>query len=170
MSKNNISIEVIDNFEGTEIFDYKALEERVNFLSDSIRSSDLIPDEEIYHNPEEYLFDGVFEDNIDKEVVDENTETIGISYDSLMAEIMFFTDNPSALMNEMEKLSMNELRRIAEYYDLKKSRKKEELVESIVYFECSMGNVEAVFRRRKLWFFLNELKEDNYLNKYILIE
>ena len=92
MSKNNISIEVIDNFEGTEIFDYKALEERVNFLSDSIRSSDLIPDEEIYHNPEEYLFDGVFEDNIDKEVTDENTETIGISYDSLMAEIMFFTE------------------------------------------------------------------------------
>ena len=65
MSKNNISIEVIDDFEGTEIFDYKALEERVNFLSDSIRSSDLIPYEEIYHNPEEYLFDGVFEDNIE---------------------------------------------------------------------------------------------------------
>lgn len=158
MNKNNITVEVIDKSRINEIFNYDIVKEKVRVLesqlgcklySDDTYEEDYVPQQDI--SSDEYAM-------------------MGISYDILMSTIKYNIENPFLLEEELNEISMNELRRIAEYYDIKKSRKKVEIIQNIIEYECDPGNIEDVFRRRKLWFYLNEIKADNYLNKYILIE
>ena len=202
MSKNNISIKVIDNYVGTDDFNYKAIEDKVNILSANTDGpngdfmdgfmggfeSDSFPFEEfggkfgsdhgveIGDDVDKKLIDGDFLSLIEpskstyKPEVDENVDTIGISYASMMNTIMSHIDDPTSLKNEFLELTMDELKDIGGYYELRNSRSKDAMIEKLVHFECDMENIELVFRRRKLWFFMNEIREDNYLNKYILTE
>lgn len=60
------------------------------------------------------------------------------------------------------------LGRIMEYYGLSKRRlKKDEIVQELVMFEEDASNEEIVFRRRRLWDNIEELKDDTYLARYI---
>ena len=47
-------------------------------------------------------------------------------------------------------------------------RKKDELIESIVDFELDNNNMELVCKRKRLWFYVKEIKSDKYLSKYII--
>ena len=62
---------------------------------------------------------------------------------------------------------------ICDYYGIAKQLKitkanKEQIIESIVIFENDINNSQIVFKRRKLWFYMNELKKDKFMKKYIL--
>ena len=60
---------------------------------------------------------------------------------------------------------------IANYYDISKRKKrKAELIDDIVAFEIDNENCELVEQRKRLWFYLNEIKNDNYLSKFIILE
>jgi hypothetical protein len=64
-----------------------------------------------------------------------------------------------------------DLERIADYYEISKRKKrKDQLVEDIVIFEKDPANIEVVFRRKKLWSYVQEIKDDKYLSKFLILD
>ncbi len=83
---------------------------------------------------------------------------------------------------------ISDLSKIAEYYSIsltklhdmenpntntknkKKNvkKKKDELIKDIVQFEEDKLNTNVVNRRKELWFYIDELKSDKYLQKHII--
>jgi hypothetical protein len=64
-----------------------------------------------------------------------------------------------------------DLERIADYYEISKRKKrKDQLVEDIVIFEKNPANIEVVFRRKKLWSYVQEIKDDKYLSKFLILD
>ena len=67
--------------------------------------------------------------------------------------------------------TLKELYHIANYYDIsKRKKKKSELIDDIIAFELDDENIELVEQRKRLWFYINEIKNDNYLSKFIILE
>lgn len=65
--------------------------------------------------------------------------------------------------------NMKQLVCIYDYYHLGNSNKlkKTELAQLIVAFENEEENSDIVERRQTLWFYMNELKNDQYTKKFI---
>ena len=70
-----------------------------------------------------------------------------------------------------ENYTRKQLDRIADYYQIpKRKKKKAELVEEIVIFENDLSNYELAERRKLLWFYMEEIKNDNYLSKFLILD
>ncbi len=64
-----------------------------------------------------------------------------------------------------------ELEKVAEYYEIsKRKKKKQDLIEDIVIFEKAPENIEVVYTRKKLWSYIEEIKADKYLSKYLIFD
>lgn len=64
-----------------------------------------------------------------------------------------------------------ELEHIAKYYDISTRRKrKEQIIEEIVIFEKDPENYEKVSRRQQLWGYMQEIKTDKYLSKFLILD
>ena len=105
----------------------------------------------------------------DKDIEEINSEIEKISlennnfsdYDSAYAQILDYKTN----------YLKKDLIKIAEYYDIDIRKKtKNILIEDILSFENNPENCILVERRQTMWFYLNELMEDNYLRKYIIFD
>jgi len=90
-----------------------------------------------------------------------------------------FSDEDEQLANEMNNLyncNVGELKKIIEYYNVHdenftyklNKKRKEEIINIILYYEKDIDNSDIVYRRKILWFYLKELKSDKYLSKYII--
>jgi hypothetical protein len=66
-----------------------------------------------------------------------------------------------------ESLTVKQLMRIRDYYNIPKSKKKEDLINDIVEFEANIENIDTVMRRTKLWGYISELKSDKYMKQFI---
>ena len=74
-------------------------------------------------------------------------------------------------LNYNENFTLKQLHRIAEYYEISKRKKKKmELIEAIVLFENNPENCEIVSRRATLWGYIEEIKQDKYLSKFLILE
>jgi len=87
---------------------------------------------------------------------------------NLEAEISF-----PQMINYHENYTVKELLMICEYYgfakDLKNNRfNKEQIIEYLVTFESDSANTDIVFRRQNMWFYINELKNDKFMKKFVL--
>ena len=81
--------------------------------------------------------------------------------DLYFAEVLDYKDN----------YTKKQLEFIAGYYDIKTRRKKkEELAEEIVLFEKADENAGLVQRRKMMWFYIDEISNDSYLSKYLILE
>ena len=68
-----------------------------------------------------------------------------------------------------ENYKKTELDKIAEYYNISKRKKrKNQLIKSIVKFECNEENEYFTNRRKTLWFYISELENDEIMGKYII--
>lgn len=68
-----------------------------------------------------------------------------------------------------ENFLKKEIEMIADYYGISKRKKtKLELIQDIVLFENDPTNFEISQKRKLMWFYLNELKNDRYLKKFII--
>ena len=45
---------------------------------------------------------------------------------------------------------------------------KEQIIEYLVTFESDSANTDIVFRRQNMWFYINELKNDKFMKKFVL--
>lgn len=108
-----------------------------------------------------------FANTSDDEDADNYEAIYNNNEDKLIALIISYNSN----------YKMSELIRIAEYYNIslnseieaKKKKKKEELVNNIVDFEEDGFNEDIVNRRKLLWFYIDEIKMDEYLKKHVVI-
>jgi len=71
--------------------------------------------------------------------------------------------------------SVKQLLLICDYYSISKGTirlnkmKKQDIIEQIILFEKDVKNIEIVERRKRMWFYINELKEDKFMKKYIIM-
>mgnify|MGYP001437130669 CR=1 FL=1 len=84
---------------------------------------------------------------------------------------LMMSDYVAQELNYNENYTLKQLYRIAEYYDIsKRKKKKTALIEEIVIFENQPENCEIVNRRATLWSYMEEIKQDKYLSKFLILE
>lgn len=108
----------------------------------------------------------------------ENNKNI-VSYEELVKEvdlmemtsIIGIDDYISMEIDYQTNYLKKDLERIADYYEISKRKKrKEQLAEDIVLFEQDPVNIETVFQRKKLWSYVEEIKCDKYLSKFLILD
>lgn len=113
-----------------------------------------------------------YEEYSDNENNDKIDDDYLLELDNLIKDI--HDDNKVPLIvNYNENYTIKELLLICEYYGFLKEIKsakcnKAEIIEVIVDFETDPSNEDIVFRRQNMWFYINELKQDKFMKKYIL--
>jgi hypothetical protein len=105
----------------------------------------------------------------------ENEEVELLNIDDLMNQMEHEEDELTLphIINYHENFTVKELLFICEYYGFAKDMKankfnKHEIVDYLVSFENDIKNSDIVFRRKNMWFYMNELKNDKFMKKYIL--
>jgi hypothetical protein len=97
--------------------------------------------------------------------------------DELMAEIDNIDLNNELtipqIINYNENYTVKELLMICEYYgfakDLKNNKyNKEQIIDFLVTFESDINNSDIVCKRQNMWFYINELKNDKFMKKFVL--
>ena len=100
-----------------------------------------------------------------------------VTYDDLLREVdlLEMTSIPNMddymanVINYATNYTRKELDRIADYYEISKRKKrKDDIIQDIVIFEQDPENIELVFRRKKLWSYMAEIKDDKYLRKFLI--
>ena len=77
------------------------------------------------------------------------------------------------MINYHENYTVKELLLICEYYGFAKNLKanklnKEEIINYLVHFEKDIDNSDIVFKRQNMWFYINELKNDKFMKKFVM--
>ncbi len=90
-------------------------------------------------------------------------ENVGYENDQLYTDMLNYDMN----------FTVKQLLLICEYYGLLKDvktnkMKKQDIIEQILLFENNNDNYEMVIRRKELWYYINELKEDKMMKKFII--
>jgi hypothetical protein len=78
------------------------------------------------------------------------------------------------IFNYQDNFTVKELLLICEYYGIVKELKlnkcnKEKIIYFLVDFESNSKNFEIVCKRQNLWFYINEIKNDKFMKKYVLL-
>jgi hypothetical protein len=76
-------------------------------------------------------------------------------------------------LNYQMNYTVKQLLLICEYYGITKNNKltkcnKDQLIQHLLIFENNHENTEIVFKRQNAWFYMNELKNDKIMKKYII--
>jgi hypothetical protein len=95
--------------------------------------------------------------------IDSNSNRICIEDDDMYTEMVNYDMN----------YTVKQLLLICDYYGLMKDvrtnkMKKQDVIEQILLFENNMENYEVVVRRKELWYYINELKNDKMMKKFII--
>lgn len=107
----------------------------------------------------------------------ENEPENNFNIDEFMAEIENIELNDDMIIPQMinynENYTVKELLLICEYYgfakDLKNNKyNKEQIINFLVTFEADINNSDIVFKRQNMWFYINELKNDKFMKKFVI--
>jgi hypothetical protein len=82
-------------------------------------------------------------------------------------DILDCIQNLTDTMDVYESLNVRQLLRIQDFYNIPKTKKKGEMVANIIAFESNLANAETVLRRKKLWAYMRELKDDKCMKQYV---
>lgn len=114
------------------------------------------------------------------ELSDESNQTKPNCVEELLSS--FYSDNEDEdlldcmniltnSMDEYDTYTIKQLLRIHDYYNIpkpkSKSKKKDIIVSEIVAFESDVSNMKVVVKRKKLWAYMRELKEDKHMKQYL---
>ena len=82
----------------------------------------------------------------------------------------FKMDCATALSFDYEmNYTMKQLKHIAGYYGIKQKSKKGEIIQDIVAYETDSTNFAMVGQRRRMFHYIDALKNDEYLKSYVMI-
>lgn len=95
--------------------------------------------------------------------INSNSYMNSISVTDIMVKILDYDLN----------YNVKQLVLICEYYGIVKTVKankfkKDEIISFLLEFEENPDNYSIVYKRKQLWFFMNELKNDKFMKKYLL--
>ena len=81
--------------------------------------------------------------------------------------------NFSQTINYDLNYTVKQLLLICDYYGLNKVIKtnrcnKETIINILLDFENNLENTDVVYKRKKLWHYINELKNDKFMKKFII--
>ena len=80
-----------------------------------------------------------------------------------------YSNSENDFINYYTYYSVKDLHKILDYYGLPKSKlKKDELIQMIVLYENEYSNIEIVQRRKLMWYYIEELQNDDFMKKYVL--
>jgi hypothetical protein len=84
-------------------------------------------------------------------------------YDDIFMEIKNYDLN----------FTLKQLIQICEYYNLSKDikinkMKKQDIIEQIILFEHSYENYNTVLKRKEMWYYMGELKNDKLMKKMVI--
>ena len=93
----------------------------------------------------------------------DNSNRVCIEDDDMYTEMVHYDIN----------YTVKQLLLICDYYGLMKDvrtnkMKKQDVIEQILLFENNMENYEVVIRRKELWYYINELKNDKMMKKFVI--
>jgi hypothetical protein len=77
------------------------------------------------------------------------------------------------IINYNKNYNIKELLIICDYYGFGKELKyykcnKEKIIKTLVTFELNTKNNDIVNKRQNMWFYINELKNDKFMKKYVV--
>tara|TARA_B110000444_G_scaffold28468_1_gene23477 strand:+ start:1460 stop:1858 length:399 start_codon:yes stop_codon:yes gene_type:complete len=94
-------------------------------------------------------------------IPDEDYGTGDLTLDDYMAAELDYNEN----------YTKKQLDLIADYYEIsKRKKKKAELIEEIVIFEKEPTNYDIMQRRKTLWFYIEEINNDSFLSKFLILD
>lgn len=122
--------------------------------------------------------DGIYDSNIDLSNMMSQLDNINFLLNNNNIDTDSKTNTKDdKIFSEIKNYELNytvkQLSFICEYYNLLKNikinkLKKQDIIEQIILFEYSQENCEIVVKRKELWFYMNELKNDKIMKKYII--
>ena len=127
--------------------------------------------------------------NVSYSLKDNNTKNTNVTYESLIEKVNneatkidnnFFNDEDvdyiiACELEYRDNYTKPQLEIIAEYYNIPKKenrrvKRKDKLIEDIVIFEKDITNYDIVQRRKTLWFYIEEIRNDSYLSKFLILD
>jgi hypothetical protein len=91
------------------------------------------------------------------------TSHTNIEQDEMYTEMLHYDMN----------FTVKQLLLICDYYGLMKDvrvnkMKKQEIIEQLLLFENNIDNYEVVIKRKELWYYISELKNDKMMKKFVI--
>ena len=125
--------------------------------------------------------------NLSYSLIENNkTNNNSVTYESLKQKVDKETDNLSENnldlemdmddyiameINYNENYTKKQIDLISDYYGIsKRKKKKAELIEELVIFEKEPENYDITQRRKTLWFYMDEINNDSFLSKFLILE
>ena len=125
---------------------------------------------------EETTFDKLNLDNdIDIFLLDFHKDKDNIQTEQHISDPISFQNDD--IFTQMKNYDLNfnvkQLLLICDYYGLSKDvkvnkLKKQDVIEQIILFENNTDNIVVVIKRKEMWYFMNELKHDKFMKKFII--
>lgn len=137
-------------------------------------------DENILINIDEYNIENINQNDNDKDNDNELQHILKeiekSSFDinsNLCMNSISETDIMVKMLDYDLNYNVKQLLLICEYYGIVKTVKinkfkKDEIISFLLEFEENPENCSFVYKRKQLWFFMNELKNDKFMKKYLL--
>ena len=123
-----------------------------------------------------------FFEDIEPPVTNRVSKTDILDIDFILQEIckeeLYNTSSSPEIMgyieNYINNYTVKELLVICDYYGFAKNVKvnksnKQEIAHLLVEFETNPINNYIVCKRKNMWFYVNELKNDKFMKKYVLL-
>ena len=77
----------------------------------------------------------------------------------------------SLMLNYQLNMTVKQLLQICEYYGIAKglkTNKKDDIICTLVAYEEDVLNYEIVSKRRLMWFYVGELKNDKFMKRFVI--
>jgi hypothetical protein len=115
----------------------------------------------------------VIDENEDENESNKNTK-IDFNFDLELETKSFQDETVSKIINYNLNYLTKDLLVICDYYGIGKNLKaskanKDQIIETLVFFENRPENQDIVLKRNTMWFYMNELKNDKFMRKFILL-
>ena len=121
---------------------------------------------------EENIIYNLYEKESDRNLV--NFDELYDEYD-INDEDTFIDEYFAHKLNYSSNYNVNELKKIIDFYNTYNNneiklikKRKDDIIDAIINYELDIRNEAIVNKRKKLWFYIKEIKADKYLSKYII--
>jgi len=110
------------------------------------------------------LEDDCDDTGIDLHALQDQLNDFDIDFNSIQDAKVFMDMKDYEMNYNVKQLSL-----ICEYYGIRITKqKKQEIIEQIVIFENTMENIVITMKRKELWYYINELKNDKMMKKFVI--